>query len=78
MRINSEDRLPARVHARDKAPAPTGFAKIVGDDFPVSTRHILPSSVSAAATLPVNVNESRANNRTGLTVYFHGTIEPRV
>jgi hypothetical protein len=35
MRVRNEDRSPARVHSRDAAPAPTGFAEIVSDNFPV-------------------------------------------
>jgi len=35
MRVNNEDRSPARIHGCDGAPTPTGLAEIVSDDFPV-------------------------------------------
>jgi len=35
MRVSNEDCSPARIHCRDVAPTPTGFAEIVGDDFPI-------------------------------------------
>jgi len=35
MRVNNEDRSPVGIHAWDAASTPTGFAQIVGDNFPV-------------------------------------------
>jgi hypothetical protein len=32
MRISNKDRSPERVHSRDAAPTPTGFAEIVFTD----------------------------------------------
>src|SRR6266576_1290634 len=35
MCVCNKDRSPARIHGCNTAPTPTGFAEIVGDDFPV-------------------------------------------
>ena len=35
MSVCNPDRLPVAINRRDAAPTPTGFAEIVGDDFPV-------------------------------------------
>jgi hypothetical protein len=35
MRVGNEDRATARILGCDTAPTPTGFAEIVGDDFPL-------------------------------------------
>jgi hypothetical protein len=35
LRISNEDCSPMRIHGRDAAPTPTGFAEIVGDYFPI-------------------------------------------
>jgi hypothetical protein len=35
MRVSNPDRSPARIHAWNTAPTPTGLAEIVSDDFPV-------------------------------------------
>jgi hypothetical protein len=35
VRINNPDCSPARVHSCNTAPTPTGFAQVIGDDFPV-------------------------------------------
>jgi hypothetical protein len=35
MRVSNEDCSPGRIDCCDAAPTPTGFAKIVSDDFPV-------------------------------------------
>jgi hypothetical protein len=34
MCVGNEDRSPVGVHSCDTTPTPTGFAEIVGDDFP--------------------------------------------
>jgi hypothetical protein len=34
MRINNPDRSPVGINRRNAAPTPSGFAEIVGDDFP--------------------------------------------
>src|SRR6266403_2136148 len=34
MCVCNKDRSPARIHGCNTAPTPTGFAEIVGDDFP--------------------------------------------
>jgi hypothetical protein len=33
MRVSNEDRSPFGIHGIDTAPTPTGFARIVSDDF---------------------------------------------
>jgi hypothetical protein len=33
MRVNDPDRSPITIHGRDTAPAPSGFAQIVRDDY---------------------------------------------
>src|SRR5262249_49146549 len=35
MRVSNPDRSPVRIHSRDTAPTPTGFAEIVSDDVPI-------------------------------------------
>jgi hypothetical protein len=35
MRISNPDRSPIGINRGDAAPAPTGFAEIVSDDFPI-------------------------------------------
>jgi hypothetical protein len=36
--VCNPDRLPVGINRGDAAPAPSGFAEIVGDDFPILPR----------------------------------------
>jgi hypothetical protein len=42
MCVDNPDRSPFKVESRDPTQAPTGFAEIVSDDFPIFHAVILP------------------------------------
>ena len=41
MGVYNPDRSPVEINRRDAAPTPTGFTKVVSDDFPVL--HVMPN-----------------------------------
>src|SRR6266536_2408360 len=64
VRIGNEDRSPVEVHSRNTAPTPTGFAEIVGDDFPVLHAGLLRVRLQDRALL----NLAKPTTRTFTTI----------
>jgi hypothetical protein len=53
MCVSNEDRSPVGIDSCDTAPTPTGFAEIVGDDFPVLDRPTMPLLTKFEYPLPL-------------------------
>ena len=59
MRVNNPDRSLFGIERRDAAPRPSGFAEIVGDDFPVFHVTIMRVYDSAGNVIETHENAGR-------------------